>query len=105
MYLTKHAKDINGIINYMVYSDVFECPSCQNEILFLNPSCEQEVASGRLLICQSCGTENPKTKLNRVYETIFDEIISDTIKLAKPCQFVSPNGVRLYMPEVFLRLF
>lgn len=83
MYLTKHTQEINGVINYMVYSDVFECPSCQNEILFFNPVSEQKAASGRLLICQSCGTENPKRKLNRVHETVFDEIISETIKLAK----------------------
>jgi len=83
MYLTKHNSDKIGTINYTVYSDVFECPSCQNEILFFDPSINQSQATGRVLKCISCGIESEKKELKRVYKTVFDPIINKTIKLAK----------------------
>lgn len=83
MYLTKHDSDKIGTINYIVYSDVFECSSCENEILFFDPSSCSSQATDRQLKCKKCGTQNTKNQLNRVFETIYDSIINKTIRQAK----------------------
>jgi predicted RNA methylase/predicted RNA-binding Zn-ribbon protein involved in translation (DUF1610 family) len=74
MYETKHADGVTkGRINYTVWSDIFSCPQCANEITFLEEALDQVSQRVReTFACPHCGAELKKAQLERLYETYFD---------------------------------
>ena len=90
MYHTNHGDDseAKGIIKYIVWSDVFSCPSCQQEIIFWDVAVDRE--AGRIndrFSCPNCLSELYKKNLDRVFETNMDPWTDSTAKMAKqvPC--------------------
>jgi DNA modification methylase/predicted RNA-binding Zn-ribbon protein involved in translation (DUF1610 family) len=77
-------KPVKGKINYTVWSDVFVCPSCTDEIVFWDAAVDKE--KGRVkkeFNCPHCGASVTKRTLERAWETIYDDSIEETIKRAK----------------------
>jgi len=75
---------IKGKINYTVWSDVFICPNCSNEIVFWDAAVDKE--DGKVLDefkCPHCGAKLTKTSLERAWRTVYDKAIGETIKQAK----------------------
>lgn len=75
---------IKGKINYTVWSDVFICPNCSNEIVFWDAAVDKE--DGKVLDefkCPHCGAKITKTNLERAWRTVYDKAIGETIKQAK----------------------
>jgi DNA-directed RNA polymerase subunit RPC12/RpoP len=73
-----------GKINYTVWSDVFICSECSNEIVFWDASVDQEVGELRdRLTCPHCDARLKKNGLERSWSTIFDSLIGKNIKQAK----------------------
>lgn len=73
-----------GKINYTVWSDVFFCPNCAEEVVFWEAAADLEKAKVRSDIkCPSCNTEISKRSLKRVWITEFDEILGHTLEKAK----------------------
>ncbi|RTQ92251.1 DNA methyltransferase [Lysinibacillus telephonicus] len=84
MFKTQHINDgeiqydsngevIFGDVNYTVYSDVFECSSCMNEIIFTEVAFNLETGSVlKEFNCNHCGAKLTKNGLSRVKETIID---------------------------------
>ena len=75
--------EVNGKkakINYTIWSDVFTCPSCGDEIVLWNESVD---LSNELMRdsfpCPHCGTNCSKKNLNKAWETIYDPILSSTV--------------------------
>ncbi len=68
MYSTRHKKDEFGQINYTVWSEVFACSTCTEEIIFvkaaLNPETKRVEAS---FACPHCGAVAKKEKLDLLY--------------------------------------
>lgn len=93
MYKTRHTgnqhsssaqNDTLGTINYTIYSDVFICPSCGNEIVFWDVAVERE--EGKILNsfkCQNCGAELKKTDCDRAKETVEDPQIESLVVYTK----------------------
>jgi transcription elongation factor Elf1 len=95
MYETQHVvngktqiglsdKPILGLINYVVWSDVFICPTCSNELLYYNVALDKENGKVRdTFSCPYCGSELQKTSCKRSQETHIDSKINDNVTMAK----------------------
>lgn len=73
MYETRHTdgKTI-GRINYTVWSEVFACPNCSNEVTFLDEALEESGRVRAVFPCPHCGIELTKDTLERSFETLSD---------------------------------
>lgn len=99
MYETHHVidgkpvfkQDVTGVrhpvigkINFTIWSDVFICPSCANEIVFWDVAVDRE--QGQILkefFCSHCHALITKRNLERVWESVFDDVLQTIIKRAK----------------------
>ncbi|WP_118194782.1 DNA methyltransferase [Albibacterium indicum] len=84
LYKTKHINNDLGTINYIVWSDVFLCVDCNKELVFWNEALsfeEKKVIDN--FNCPHCNAVNNQKKSEKVWETKFDSIVNDTIKIAK----------------------
>lgn len=85
MYETLHTDGkTKGRIEYTVWSEVFSCPSCTGEVVFLDEALDQETKRVRdKFPCPHCAVELTKAGLERCYETTFDSAIQQTIQTLK----------------------
>ena len=97
MYETWHpnAADpnrIKGKINYTVWSDVFLCPNCGQEMVFWDLAVDQKKGSiADAWNCPACGTRVAKAprkgsgalRAERAWETHFDRELKQTVRQAK----------------------
>lgn len=95
MYETQHVmngnvqtgsdgKPMMGKINYVVWSDVFICPTCSNELIFWHVAVDKE--NGKVLdrfSCPHCGSGLKKTDCIRVQATHVDRKVNETVTMAK----------------------
>lgn len=73
-------QDIKGVINYTVWSDVFICPHCGNELVFWNAAVDYE--KGKVLSefqCSSCGMNLKKKDCEHAKQTFFDDVLGEVI--------------------------
>ncbi|GAA0615068.1 DNA methyltransferase [Virgibacillus siamensis] len=73
MYQTKHNNEGMGTINSVVWSDVFICPNCSNDIIYWNSAVSKE--AGKALdefFCPTCSSIVTKRKLEKKWETELD---------------------------------
>lgn len=88
LYLTNHNSDPDifgnqkGIINYIVWSDVFICPHCGNDFIFWNAAIENNSVK-KELICPHCGSILKKGKCQRYQDVYFDTRMNKTISCAR----------------------
>ena len=99
MYETDHVvdgrvqvkRDVNGTtapvkgrINYTVWSDVFVCPHCSEEIVFWEAAVDH--AEGKVrdeFPCPHCNATTTKRSLERAWEYVHDEALRETVRRAK----------------------
>ncbi len=73
-----------GLINFVVWSDVFVCPQCTTEIVFWDEGVDIEAQKIKdTFLCSSCNTELTKRNLERAWINKFDFALGDTVKIAK----------------------
>jgi len=73
-----------GKINYVVWSDVFTCPECTEEIVFWDAAVDKDAGKVKdKFLCNSCKTEVTKRSLERVFSTFFDDQSDETIRQTK----------------------
>ncbi|WP_019416000.1 DNA methyltransferase [Paenisporosarcina sp. TG20] len=82
MYETLHY-DQKARINYVVWSDVHTCPSCGEEIVFGKEFEEKSNNIRGEFNCYHCDASVSKRKLVKVWKTIFDLKLNDTIETVK----------------------
>jgi len=74
MYETLHTDGkTKGRINYTVWSEVFSCPECSGEVVFLEEALDKETkrVHGEFP-CPACGASLSKDNLQRSFETLVD---------------------------------
>ena len=91
MYQTKPTEKVHcsliesvGFINYTVWSDVYICPHCGNEIVFYKAAANPE--TGKVeddFSCDSCGASLRKRECNCAFETYFDDGLNETRTIVK----------------------
>ncbi|HEX5461459.1 MAG TPA: DNA methyltransferase [Steroidobacteraceae bacterium] len=74
MYETVHADgSVRGRINFTVWSEVFSCPECAHEIVFVDEALDKETNHVRdEFPCPSCKAKVTKDNLERSFETLID---------------------------------
>lgn len=71
-------------INYIVWSDVFLCPNCGDEIIFWNNAVDLELGKVKeLFSCNKCGVEIKKRECDRAKVINYDDKINKNIEIAK----------------------
>lgn len=83
---------VKGKINYTVWSDVFRCPHCGQEMVFWEVAVDQKAGSIRSAWeCSGCASllaKSPKKdsgalRVERVFDTIYDRALQQTIQQAR----------------------
>lgn len=83
-YITYDENHNKVPINYIVWSDVFECPFCNQELIFWDISLNEEKTKVlKSFQCPHCDAKLTKTKLNRVFMNRYDNILKRDIDIAK----------------------
>lgn len=71
-------------INYTIWSDVFVCPSCGNEIVLWSEAVSEDTKTIKeLFTCPHCGNTCSKKNMEKAWEVCFDSILNKTITIAK----------------------
>ncbi|OCZ54346.1 DNA methylase [Dehalobacter sp. TeCB1] len=85
MYETWHTDGrTKGKINYIVWSDVFICPYCENEYVFWDVAVDKEAGKVRdVYFCPHCKAEIDKRQSRRFSTTFLDTTIREEITQAK----------------------
>ena len=84
MYETEHDSETKGLINHVLWSDVFACPECGAELVFWDSAVDYE--NGKVkdtFDCGSCQASLNKKKLERVFISEFDQVLNETVRVAK----------------------
>jgi hypothetical protein len=81
MYEVLHEDGRKGRVNYLVWSEVFACPDCAREIVFVNEALDPETKTVRdEFPCPGCTASLNKDRLERTFETRIDPASKQTIK-------------------------
>ncbi|MEE4315188.1 MAG: DNA methyltransferase, partial [Desulfofustis sp.] len=85
MYATLHTDGkTKGKINYTVWSDVFMCPECAEEVVYWEHSLDRD--AGKVLDgfpCPNCSANLNKRNLERAWTTKFDLFLKKSVRQAK----------------------
>lgn len=108
MYETWHPhcddpKRIKARINYTVWSEVFLCPHCSNEIVFLEQALDDETKRVKeSFACPHCGVEVSKRGLDKCRIKVFDPATQSTHETLKrvPTFIEYSIGKRKYSKHV-----
>ena len=82
MYKTLHTDGTSeGRINYTVWSEVFSCPECGGEVVFLDAALDRKSKRVRTdFPCSSCRASLSRTRLERLYVSRYDRDTNETVK-------------------------
>jgi DNA modification methylase/predicted RNA-binding Zn-ribbon protein involved in translation (DUF1610 family) len=85
MYKTMHTDGKTSIrFDYTVWSEVFLCPECNQEVVFLDEAFNSKTKKIKTdFPCPHCGTDVNKRSLERYQVTHFDPVLGKTIQTLK----------------------
>ena len=84
MYATTHKNGNEGRINYTVWSDVFACSSCGEEIVFWEAALDKEKGEiKKEFSCPHCHSNQTKKRMEKAFVTIYDQVLGTTIRQSK----------------------
>ena len=107
MYETRHSDGRKGKINYTIWSDVFICPECAEEVIFWEAAVDKKAGKVRdSFPCSKCEATLTKRTMERAWVSKYDQAIKQTIRQAKqvpvlinysliPASIVEPTSCRL----------
>lgn len=71
-------------LNYTVYSDVFICPNCGEEIVFWDVAIDKKTGSvADTFKCRHCGAELKKSNCKHAQTYAFDELLGEMVTIGK----------------------
>ncbi|MED1674297.1 DNA methyltransferase [Pallidibacillus thermolactis] len=71
-------------VNYFVWSDVFVCNSCSNEIVFYEAATDKTTGKVKKTFnCPNCGVETTKSNLERAKVRVYDPNNNRTVSFSK----------------------
>ena len=85
MYETLHTDGkTKGRINYTVWSEVFLCPECTGEVVFVKAALNKKTMRVMMEFpCPTCGASLSRRHLERFHISRYDPVIDETIKVPK----------------------
>ena len=77
-YFTYHTNGELVPINYVVWSDVFSCPFCNEQVIFWDVALNEDKTKNLdSFCCPKCGAELNKKKLNKNYTEEYDNVLNE----------------------------
>lgn len=71
---------IKGTMNFTVWSDVFICPHCGNELIFWDVAVNKEKGKVKdVFCCQQCGMELRKKDCSHATQSSYDSVLKDVV--------------------------
>lgn len=96
MYEVVHPDGVSkSLFDYVVWSEVFICPNCQEKIVFFEVAFELETHRVKdTFSCSSCKITLKKKGLEKAYESLYDPFLKTMFKRAmrKPVSILYRNG-------------
>lgn len=84
LYRTCHQGKPIGLINYVVWSDIFVCNNCGKEFVYWNATLDKENKCLKdEFHCPYCHTKHTKNNANRAFETVYDDFLGKTVRINK----------------------
>lgn len=84
MYQTRHGKSGFGEIVCVLWSDVFICGNCNQEIIFWDSAVDLHCyVFNELITCDHCAARARKTDLEPAWTTIYDLALQKTVRQVK----------------------
>jgi len=84
MYETTHSDGRKGKINFTVWSEVFSCPSCNGEVVFLLQAFDPETQHVKdEFPCPHCKALSTKDQMELLYESSFDSAVNQLVRIPK----------------------
>jgi DNA modification methylase len=84
MFKTDHTNSIVGVINFVLWSDVFICPNCGKDIIFWDSAADPEKGAVRdEFECRECSAIITKRSIERAWTTFQDKALARTIRQPK----------------------
>ena len=84
MYEVEHSENIKGKINYTIWSEVFECPTCNEEIIFWNHAVSLDKKDQfESFDCPNCTMTLNKRNLHKIFTSSIDCITNEVVKQIK----------------------
>lgn len=84
MYETKHSDGQIGKINFTIWSDVFICPDCAEEVVFWEAAVDRKTGEVKdEFPCPSCSAKLTKRNMDRSRAAKYDSIIKETVNQSK----------------------
>jgi len=85
MFKTTHSKGArDAAINFTVWSDVFVCPECAQEIIFFNAAVDRKTKKvKKAFTCPDCAASLGKRGMEHARVTTFDPILGQTVTQSK----------------------
>lgn len=73
-----------GKVNFFVWTDVFTCPECSSDLAFWEVAANKNTGKvNKEFPCPNCKANLTKNKLEKVFETIYDELLGNPVSHAK----------------------
>ncbi|EUJ41576.1 DNA methyltransferase [Brochothrix campestris] len=82
-FFITHREEREFKVNYWVWSDVFVCSSCSEEIVFFDAASDDDGKVQKEFACPNCKARLTKNKLNRAFEKKHDPTIDKIVNEAK----------------------
>ncbi|MCA9765536.1 MAG: DNA methylase [Carnobacterium sp.] len=89
-----------GEINYVVWSEVYICPSCNNELTYWEATVDPDnnAIVTKEMNCYYCGAQFEKKNVEKLYTTHYDKFLRKTIEQPKvemvKISYFKPDGKR-----------
>ena len=84
MYKTRHTDGTEGDIIALLWSDVFRCPECGDDIDYWDSAVDLKESKIRdKITCPACGTEMAKAKLEKSWSNIYDPSLEHVVQLQR----------------------
>ena len=85
MYETIHTDGkTKARIEYTVWSDVFACPDCSGEIVFLEAALDLQTKKiNETFPCPECSTDLTKRRMDRLYDSKHDKVLNTVVRTIK----------------------
>lgn len=92
-----NGKPVIGKINYVVWSDVFICPNCMEEVVFWEDAVDKTAGKVKdVFSCSYCTTSLTKRNLQRAWTSHYDSVLQKNIKYAKQVPVLINYSVEKY---------
>ena len=100
MYETLHSDGKTKLrIDYVVWSEIFSCPECAGEVVFLEEAMDKETQRVmKEFPCPHCNAVITKQKMSRLFEFYYDSLLKETKERPKrkPVQIAYKFGKSKY---------